>query len=337
MDLTILISLTLVLGLVIVFSLSVLSSYRAGEAGSKLASIRSAMQSTQKGASNLPPPKAQFPVLPRDLQLPSPYKPTPCRCEPDPAATNVLNTARAPLDAYVTQLLDLVDYRVWNTTDPGPQVDQVIASALNASADAGALAGTMNTQGLIERMTRWHVPTVIVALRVDAGLLKPTTLTWLSQMVEEHRKAFMARDNNLRSWCILDMAVTGLLTGNAQMLADAAAAWDETCMLVLTDTGPIASETARAAKSAEYHDYFAGPFVISAFLLGKTHPRMHSLVNHVLTLKLKTPSHWLYVYDKVFGPGAVQNLAQYTSQLATIKSAPKNRTRFGGSVHYLAP
>lgn len=295
-----------------------------------LATIRANVQSMY-GATPVAQPGVNSLSLPRDLTLPSPYKPTPCKCEPDPAATPVLASSRATLDNYVNRLYDWQDFRIWNPIDPGAQVDMALANMLNASADAGALAGSMNPQGLVERMTRWHVPVCIVARRLAPGLLKPSTLAWLEAMAQEHRNAFVARENNLRAWTVLDMASTGLLTRNTQMVNEASQAWDDISTSVLSDTGPIASEQKRRSKSNDYHEYFAQAFVTSGFLLGKTSPRVPTLVNYVLTLGPK-PLPWLYLYDKMYGSGAIKNVAIYNTMLANVRASPKTRTRLGGEI-----
>jgi hypothetical protein len=284
---------------------------------------------TRKALVSLP----SAPVLPLDYVLPSPYLPTACLCEHDPVAMAKLKEIRTPVNLYSQWINTLNNAIVW---DSNTSAQDALLAGLDREFKRGALLGTLNNQGKLERM---NFSTVIstIAMRSDKPV-SSTIRTWIQKVVDETQKTFLVRKNNLKIWCILSMVIAGLALNNTTLLGLASSSWDDVCKNLITDSGEMPSETARGTRAAQYHEYSCNPLVTSGYWLHKDNPRLHALVDYVLSLdRTQIPSKelpWMALYNAQFGLGKLKNKVQAKKELDLLLHDPMYVCSMGGNVYW---
>lgn len=240
------------------------------------------------------------PLPPVDFILPSPYKNTKCECEIDPANVEPLKKLRAPVNACTNYLSEMNNASVWYKTEIN---DDVILAFINSLADNNSL-GKVNSQGVVDRMFRFHIPIVLTALRCT-DKLKPNTLKWIKDDVVEHQQTLQTRKNNLKAWLVLDLALTTILLQDTDMMTSVDKGWNDVISLISND-GSLPSEDEREdethSKKAEYYEFFCKALVTTGFVLKRTNPLIPKLVAKTVELN-KTDLiklSWLYLYNKMY-------------------------------------
>lgn len=258
------------------------------------------------------------PLLSTDFILPSPYLDTDCKCIIDPDNVEPLKKLRKPVNDCIKYLSDLSDAYIWSTYSI---TDDTIISYINKLLDKNPLSKT-NPQGIIDRMTRFHIPIVLIALRCSKQL-SPASLKWIKTTVEQHKQVLINRKNNLKVWLILDLTLTSMLLKDSNMMQDVDNGWKEILSLIDGD-GTLKSEDTRDIKQAEYYDYFCEALVVIGFLLKKTDVKVTKLATKTIELNQPniTDMYWLYIYNKMYTPNI---------ETATVKLIENNiNSRFLG-------
>lgn len=266
---------------------------------------------------NTPLPK-EPPLLPTTFELPSPYLDTKCKCIEDPDNVEPLKILRKPVNDCVRYLSNLSDAFIWSTY---PVTENMIISYIDKLLDKNPLSKT-NTQGVVERMTRFHIPVVMIALRCSKQL-SPSSLKWIKTTADQHKQTLINRKNNLKVWLILDLTVTSLLLKDTNMMEDAMNGWKE-ILTYIDDDGTLTSEDMRDIKQADYYDYFCEALVVIGFLLKKTDAKVSKLATKTIDLNQPniTDMYWLYIYNKMYTPDI---------ETATVKLIENNiNSRFLG-------
>lgn len=266
---------------------------------------------------NTPLPK-EPPLLGTDFILPSPYLDTDCKCIIDPDNVEPLKKLRKPVNDCVRYLSDLSDAFIWSTYSIN---DNTIISYIDKLLDKNPLSKT-NTQGIVDRMTRFHIPLVMIGLRCSQQL-SLSSLKWIKATADQHKQILINRENNLKVWLILDLSLTSLLLKDTNMMQDANNGWKE-ILSFINDDGTLKSEDERDIKQADYYDYFCEALVVIGFLLKKTDVKVSKLA--VKTIELNRPNitdmYWLYIYNKMYTPDI---------ETATVKLIENNiNSRFLG-------
>jgi len=253
-------------------------------------------------------------TIPTSFILPSPYKDTKCQCIEDEANMAILKKAREPVNACIKYLADLSDAYIWyrNAID-----DKGIISYINSLADYRVLK-TVNAQGSVERMFRFHIPLVIIALRCPTKL-DADTLSWIKSYAVEHQQTFQDKQNNLKAWMVLDLAVTSLLLNDANMKASAEKGWNDVLKLIMPD-GTIPSEDERDEKREEYYEFFSRAVIVTGFVLNNKDAKIPKMVAKTVEInKDDTRMYWLYLYNKMYPEAKVEvNVVQ--NMLTSINS-----------------
>lgn len=254
------------------------------------------------------------PALPVDLMLPSQYLDTPCRCERDPGADAQLKALRAPLGAFRDWLAKTATAVATGAASP-----DTISRAIEAQAAAGALLGNVSPQGRVDCMLL-----MVRVYTAAARLPSPPSAAvsaWLGAHAQNVAATFLTRITNLRVWGLLclvlaqqaGVAVPPVPGGLAQVWVDVCAG--------IRDDGGLPSEDARGSRATEYYEYFLHPLVVSACLLRVDHPRLHVLVDRVLSLDrtlLPARMPWTYIYKKVYGTTRVTRSALLDAEAAKV-------------------
>jgi hypothetical protein len=234
-----------------------------------------------------------------------PYKNTPCRCEPAPQEVlQAIEAIRKPVDAAVQYLRDLVNAAVLAPTQGDSLRYQTAAREYITACvvTAQSLQGSVNTQGLLDRMTRFCVNALAVLVRLDDNADKSVCAAFRG-MNEAHRQAFMARENNLRMWCILDTALTGLVCRDAALVDRARAEFADACRTLIRADGSVPAESARGGRADEYHEYFLQAAALCVYYLRGgpigTPPQLDALASRVRRAQQSAGggSRGLYIYD----------------------------------------
>lgn len=266
---------------------------------------------------NTPLPK-EPPLLGTDFILPSPYLDTKCKCIEDPDNVEPLKILRKPVNDCIRYLSNLSDAFIWSTYLVD---DNTIISYINKLLDKNPLSKT-STQGIVDRMTRFHIPIVLIALRCSKPL-SSSSLKWITTTLEQHKQVLINRKNNLKVWLILDLTLTSMLLNDLNMIQDANNGWKEVLSMI-DDDGTLKSEDMRDIKQADYYDYFCEALVVIGFLLKKTDVKVTKLATKTIELNQPniTDMYWLYIYNKMYTPDI---------ETATVKLIENNiNSRFLG-------
>lgn len=307
----------------------------------KFAGIRVTMKSkfpkiaaARKAIASLP----SIPSLPMDYVLPSPYLPTPCNCEPDPDAAAKLEQLRAPVNKFEDWIDTMNDAIVWGSDAEYANASNVLSTGIEQEMSRGALTGNLNDQGRLERMNLL-LKIATIAMRSDRPV-SSAVQAWIAKVVNESKDMFISRKNNLRIWCILNMAISGLALNDAALSNAASEAWTDTCNNYISDIGEMPSEAARGSRAAKYHEYACDPLVTSAYWLHKDHSRLHALVDYVLGLdraQLPTRMQWIVLYNTQFGFSRLRNKAVAQKEFDALSVNPKSPCAMGGNVYWQIP
>ena len=278
------------------------------------------------------------PSLPIDYVLPSPYLPTACNCETDPDAASKLEQLRAPVNNFEDWIDTMNDAIVWGSDTESANASNVLSTGIEQETSRGSLTGNLNDQGRFERMNLLLKLSTAV-MRSDKPV-SSTVQSWLTKVVNESKDTLLDRKNNLRIWCILNMAITGLALNDAVLTNVASEAWTYTCDNYISDTGEMPSEAARGSRAVKYHEYACDPLVTSAYWLHKDHSRLHALVDYVLGLdrtQLPTRMQWIVLYNTQFGFSRLKNKAIAQKEFDALSVNPKSPCSMGGNVYWQIP
>ena len=254
-------------------------------------------------------------TLPTSFILPSPYKDTKCQCIEDEANVAILKKARIPVNACIKYLADLSDAYIWYKT---PIDDKGIISYINSLADSKVLK-TVNSQGTVERVFRFHIPLVIIALRCPTKL-DPDTLAWIKSYAIEHQQTLQDKQNNLKAWLVLDLAVTWLLTNDANIETSVDKGWNDALNLTTPD-GSLPSEDERDGKKVEYYEFFCKAVITTGYVLNKKNDKIPKMIAKTVGLDKQNLSkmYWLYLYNRMYPEAKVEEAAVQT-MLTSINS-----------------
>ena len=253
--------------------------------------------------------------LPTTFILPSPYKDTKCECIVDEANKEALRKARAPVNDCIKYLSDLSDAYIWYKTSIN---DKNIVSYINSMADNKVLK-TVNAQGTVDRMYRFHIPLVMIALRCPTKL-DSDTLSWIKSYAVEHQQTLQDRQNNLKAWLVLDLAVTWLLTNDTNMKTSVDKGWNDVLTFIKPD-GSIPVEDERGGQREEYYDFFCEAVVTTGFVLNKKNDKIPKMVAKTVDLNKRDLSkmYWLYLYNTMYPNAKVEQTA-VQNMLTSINS-----------------
>lgn len=253
-------------------------------------------------------------AIPTNFILPSPYKDTKCQCIEDETNMAILKKARAPVNACIKYLSDLSDAYIWykNAID-----DKSIVSYINSLSDVKVLK-TVNAQGIVDRMYRFHIPLVIIALRCPTKL-DSDTLSWIKSYAVEHQQTLQDKQNNLKVWMVLDLAVTSILLDDTNMKTSVEKGWRDVLKLITTD-GLIPSEDDRGEKREEYYEFFSEAVIVTGFVLNKKDTKIVKMVAKTVEInKDVSKMYWLYLYNKMY-PEAKVEVTAVQDMLTSINS-----------------
>jgi Alginate lyase len=197
---------------------------------------------------------------------------------------------------------------------------------------------TVNDQGRLERMLfGLKIATVVVRYGNTASI--PNTIKWLNNVVTDAIPVYLPRDNNLKAWCILTIAITGLAINNNNLVQTAVGGWYDVCNNHILDSGEMPAEKKRTTRSEKYHEYACEPMVMATYWLQKDHPRLHALVNYVLSLdrtQLPKQMPWLVLYNQQFGLSKLtsNNQSIALKELNVLKQDPMYICKMGGNIYW---
>ncbi len=253
--------------------------------------------------------------IPTTFVLPSPYKDTKCQCIVDEENKEALRKAREPVNACIRYLSDLSDAYIWYKTSIN---DKNIVSYINSLADKKVLK-TVNAQGAVDRMYRFHIPLVIIALRCPTKL-DPDTLSWIKSYAVEHQQTLQDRQNNLKAWLVLDLAVTWLLTNDANMKTSVDKEWNDVLTFIKPD-GSIPVEDERGGQREEYYDFFCEAVITIGYVMNKRDDKIIKMVAKTVELNKKDLSrmYWLFLFNTMYPEAKIVNTS-VQNMLSSINS-----------------
>lgn len=277
------------------------------------------------------------PTLPTTYNLPKPYLPTPCACELDPDATIVLEKLREPLKAFTVWFNKVNNAIVWGSDGDFNTSIKMLIDGIERESTRGMLQ-TVNDQGRLERML-FGLKIATVVVRYGNTTLMPNTVKWLNNVINDAIPVYLPRDNNLKAWCILTIAITGLAINNDNLVQTAVTEWYDVCDNHILDSGEMPAEKKRATRSEKYHEYACEPMVMSAYWTQQDHPRLHALVNYVLTLDrevLSKQMSWLVLYNQQFGLSRLSEPSKTRAikELEILKQDPMYICSMGGNIYW---
>jgi hypothetical protein len=253
--------------------------------------------------------------IPTTFVLPSPYKDTKCQCIVDEENKEALRKAREPVNACIRYLSNLSDAYIWYKTSIN---DKDIVSYINSLADKKVLK-TVNAQGAVDRMYRFHIPLVIIALRCPTKL-DPDTLSWIKSYAVEHQQTLQDRQNNLKAWLVLDLAVTWLLTNDANMKTSVDKGWNDVLTFIKPD-GSIPVEDERGGQREEYYDFFCEAVITIGYVMNKRDDKIIKMVAKTVELNKKDLSrmYWLFLFNTMYPEAKIVNTS-VQNMLSSINS-----------------
>lgn len=216
--------------------------------------------------------------------------------------TTIVDEETAAKDAVVkkslTDMNDVIadlgrDMAILSNPADIKKVQDCMLNALYTWASAGALTGTVNDQGKVER-TGFEIIMALGFLKINqvypATDNKMVTIKkWLQTMENSDWLHFKDRHTNLKSWAVLAHFLVAIVIQNEAMYTESINAFVEQVNYIKND-GTVATELERAGRASLYHIYYAIPLVVMQYILKfinnplYNQPKLHNLVNLIVNI-----------------------------------------------------
>lgn len=249
------------------------------------------------------------------------------------------NLIKKPVTDMKNLVVDLVRDMVITNPSDTKKIQDCLLNAIYSWASKGALTGSINGQGYVERTS--------LVIAVAAAFLKINQLypddnrvnvikNWLDTMEKGNWNNFKGRTTNLKSWAVLAHYLVAIATQNENMYNESIREFVNQVNFI-EDSGTIKTELERKQLASRYLVYYAAPLVTMQYMLKVTNnpvynqPKIHNLVNLVINM-YKDPQYLVknnLIGDKQEALDAkMEFLNLYDVMFKTEFIQPKNKDVF---------
>lgn len=202
------------------------------------------------------------------------------------------NLIKKPVTDMKNLVVDLVRDMVITNPSETKKIQDCLLNAIYSWASKGALTGSINGQGYVERVSL-VIPVAAAFLKINQLYPNDNRVNvikkWLETMEKGNWNNFKGRTTNLKTWAVLAHYLVAIATQNEDMYNESLREFVKQVNFI-EDSGTIKTELERKQLASRYIVYYAAPLVTMQYMLKVTNnpaynqPKIHNLVNLVINM-----------------------------------------------------